>query len=219
MVAWAFGQGAVLLAFLGVGGLLAGLGAMVTRWILKGDEIHKEAFEELQKEAFQKQAEVLDDLDRRLQRDDDPRTERTLRELRDLYEEFKKDMRWAAGLDTRATFEIVSKVERLFKECVKSLRRSVELWQTSEKMRTLAVKKTVLESRGELLEEIWHSLEQLKKTVDGVHLLHLQKSDKTRHAEMRQELDASLEVARRVEERMRDLESNIGDSLTRMEKE
>ncbi len=219
MVAWALGNGGALLSFLGIGGLVAGLGAMATRWILQGDEIHKGAFEELQKEAFQKQAETLDELDRRLRRDEDPRTENTLRELRDVYESFKTDTSWAEDLDTRVSFEIVTRVERLFKECVNSLRRSLELWETAEKMRTEEIRSNVLESRGALLEEISRSLERLKKTVDSVHVLRLEKGSKAQHAQIRRELDASLEVARRVEERMRDLEADIGDPLTRSERE
>lgn len=219
MAAWAVGQGAGILSFLGLGGLLAGLGAMATRWILRGDEIHKDAFKALQEEAFQKQAEVLDDLDRRLQRDDDPRTETTLRELREIYQEFKKDASWAEGLKTRVSFEIVSKVERLFEECVKSLRRSLELWEAAEKMRTETHRKEMLESRGSLLGEISRSLEQMRKTVDSVRALRVEKGDTARHAQIREELDASLEVARRVEERMRTLEHDLGDPLARSERE
>ncbi len=219
LAAWAVGQGAVLLSFLGLGGLLAGLGAMATRWILRGDEISRDAFKELQAEAFRKQAEALDDLDRRLQRDDDPRTETTLRELREIYEEFKKDASWAEGLKTRVSFEIASKVERLFEECVNSLRRSLELWEVAEKMRTETLRKEMLESRSSLLGEISRSLEQMQKTVDSVHALRLEKSDTTRHAQIREELDASLEVARRVEERMRSLEHDLGDALAGSERE
>ncbi len=218
-MAWAVGQGTALLSFLGLGGLLAGLGVLATRWILRRDEIHQAAFKELQEEAFRRQAEDLDDLDRRLQQDDDPRTETTLRELREIYGEFKSDASWAEGLKTRVSFEIVSRVERLFEECVKSLGRSLELWEAAQKMRTPELKKDLLESRSALLGEISRSLEQMRKTVDSVRALRLDKTDASSHARIREELDASLEVARRVEERMRSLEHELGDTLARSERE
>lgn len=213
IVGWALSQGLALFPLLGFGGLLAGVGSFFTQWILRGDDVTRKAYKELEQEAVAEREAELDDLDRRLQRDKDPRTEQTLRELRDVYSGFKGDRTWSEQLDAKAAFEIASRVERLFRECVHSLGRSYELWETAEKMRTEGFREKVLNEREQLLDEISQSLSQLAGTIDNVRALALKKGETEKLNRIRHELDESLEVAKRVEERMRGLEADLGQAI------
>ena len=215
ITAVAQGQGSGNLGFLGICGILAGLGSLATRWIYRLDEIGEKAARDLQNEEWQKRDRELDRLDRRLRRDGDPRTEKGLRELRAIYREFRRDSKWSRGINKAAAVEIGSKVERLFHGCLESLEIAQELWESAARMRTREHKGSLLKRREALVIEVGQSVEQLAKTVDGVMTLALDVGDSDQLARIRQELDESLEVAQRVEERMDSLGAELGDSLTR----
>jgi hypothetical protein len=230
LLAWAVSGAAHLLAFVGVAGLLIGLGSLVTRWIFRAGEIARRAFEELEGEAFKQQDAMLDDLDRRLQSDSDPRTEESLRELRLLYERFRQGGDWTREVDGKAAFDIANKVEELFRGCVRSLERSLELWESAQEMHTDEVRRKILGSREEILAEVGESSRHLARTLDGVHALALEKREasaagvlgrsrrqrRENLAQIRSELDESLAVARRVEERMQLLDAELGSATGRL---
>jgi hypothetical protein len=220
LLAGAANQAAPYVAFAGLASLLAGIGSLATRWIYRAEDVTKKAFEELQAEALKKEERDLDALDRRLrQEDDDPRTERHLAQLRRLYTGFRNDSTWATRMKQGAAVEIAQKVESLFRGCVHSLERSLELWQTAHKMATKDARAKVLEVREHLLEEIEQSIQQLARTIDEVQALAVKAKEQQDLAQIRQELNESLAVARRVEERMQALEAELGGPVTRSERE
>jgi hypothetical protein len=220
LLAGAVNQGAPYLAFAGVASVLAGIGSLATRWIYRAEDVTKKAFEELQAEALKQEESDLDALDRRLrQEDDDPRTERHLAQLRRLYSGFRNDSSWATRMKQGAAVEIAQNVESLFRGCVQSLERSLELWHTAQKMATKDARAKVLEVRERLLEEIEQSIQQLARTIDEVQALAVKAKEQQDLAQIRRELNESLAVARRVEERMQALEAELGGPVTRSERE
>jgi hypothetical protein len=219
LLAGAGSRGAEYLILGGIGGLLAGVGSLLTRWILRGDAITKKAFEALQAEGFRKEEDALNELGRRLQRDDDPRTEEHLRELRALYTRFRSNAGWSTQLGQRSALAIAGQVESLFKGCLQSLERSLEFWDTAQKMATREARATVLDARERLLGEIRMSIQQLARTIDEVQALAVKRKEEQDLARIRRELDESLVVARRVEERMQALDAELGGAVTRAERE
>ncbi|MGE0608388.1 MAG: hypothetical protein AB7O62_14930 [Pirellulales bacterium] len=195
--------------FWGIAGLLAGAGIMASRWIFGSEKILHRAFDSLQEDALKDEKKLLDQLDRRLRQDNDPRPEEALRQLRQLYEGFRGDRGWQDALPERSTLEIGNKVEKLFKACIITLSRSQDLWETSQKMATANGRQSALAQREELVKEIRESVRQLARTIDGVQSLQVQLRQDDNLAQIRQELDESLEVARRVEQRMQNLEAEL----------
>ncbi len=220
MSSWAMGGGADWLAFLGVSGLLAGVGALFTRWIFRSDKIARDAFEALQAEAQKEQERTLDDLDKRLRQDKDPRPEACLEDLRSMYDAFRKNNNLDRRLGHQSAIEITNKVEKLFRSCILSLERSHELWKTSREMKTSKARDALCEERERTVEEILASTKQMAKSLDEIQaMLVVQKHDERQLAQIRQELDESLEVARRVEQRMQSLEDELGGHIAQAEKE
>ncbi len=211
MVSWGLDQGGGWLALLGVAGLLAGVGTLATRWLFQHDAIAKDAFESIQRAAIGDQEKKLDRLAARLAEDHDPRDEKSLRYLRDLYGAFRQDTAWTQRLEGRSVLEINSQVENLFRACVASFERSLELRDTALGMRTPDGQRSIFEARERLLEEINQSIRQLAGTLDNVKALALAQTPAHDLARLRQELTSSLEVARKVEERMQSLEAELGD--------
>lgn len=199
-----------LWAFAGIAGLLGSMGVLATRWIYGADAIMRRAHESLTRADQQAKDRELDELDRRLRTDKDPRPEACLADLRALRDGFQNDATWSAGVGPRSSQEIANKVEKLFQACIISLRRSHDLWETASRMRTADARQSALEQRERLVEEIRASVKQLAKTIDGVRAMSLQQKQDQDLSQVRQELDESLEVARRVEERMQSLEAELG---------
>ncbi len=202
----------------GIAGVLAGIGSLATRWIWNADAITKESFEALQAEARQHEEENLNALQGRLQKDHDPRTEELLTSLRSLYKQFREGGGWSAKMDRRTIAEIGPRVETLFRGCVRSLERSLEFWETAQKMATKDARRTILNAREHLLDEIGQSIQQLAKTIDEMQAHAVQGTDQDL-GQIRRELDESLAVARRVEERMSALDAELGHTPARAERE
>ena len=210
LVAWGANLGGAVLSFLGVASLLAGAGALVTRWVVGHDAIAKRAFEEIQDEAERHRREALDTLSARLEGDNDPRTGQCLGALREL------DQRLSALLDSgaggrRAPDEIAALARKLMRSSIMSLERSLQLWQTAHNMVTEQARKPILESREQLLDEVNQSITQLAQVLDQVQTLGLDSDPGRQLAAVRRELDESLSVAKRVEERIHSLEKDLDD--------
>ena len=219
LASWAVGSGVALLQVLGVTALLTSIGSLCTRWIFQSDRITREVFEAMQAEAERKAEQELDNLDHRLRQDRDPRPEACLAELRDLYDAFKKNTELPKNIGHEAALEITNKVEKLFKSCILSLERTHELWLTAREMKSRQARDSLCEDRERIVQEIQASTQQLARTLDVVHTLAANQGQDGQLAQIRQELNQSLEVARRVEQRMQSMEAELGGTVTQRERE
>lgn len=197
ILSWAVG-GASLLNFLGIAGILGGLGALVTRLIFRLQAIANDAYEYVHSQELQRQEQALDELDRKLTRDGDSRTQGSLRKLRDLYETFVEDVK--SGKVAGNTQNICETVEELFRACVAQFEHSYQLWMTAKKLSGDA-KQRILQEREEVVQEVIETFRHLEGTVGQFHCFTTKthRGDLTR---LREELDEAMRVARRTEERM-----------------
>jgi hypothetical protein len=205
---WAVGAATELLAFAGVAGLLAGLGALVTRWITSRDKIAKRVFARNQAARAADKERSLDDLAAQLERDEDPWTGQALATLRGLADRFR-DLLDPAKTARTPPVEIAGTVQRLLDYSVESLKGSYRLWETAQKVLTAEARRDVLDKREKLLIEVDHSITQIAKAIDDLHTLGLDTGPASDLAQMRQELQENLDVARKVERRMHELESEL----------
>ena len=206
LIAWAFSIKAGVVLFVAVVCILGAFGAFFTRLILGSETMEKAVIEEMRSKAHEAREAKLDELDRKLTEDGDPRTEASLRDLRALAKAFNESRTPGAGLNIESMFDIASGVEQLFNRCVQSLERTLQLWRTARKMATPEAKKPILERREGIIEDVGESIKQLGKVLVGIQGLKAGESASSELASIREELDQRLAVAKRVEERMRSLE-------------
>ncbi|KPJ86118.1 hypothetical protein AMJ57_00520 [Parcubacteria bacterium SG8_24] len=200
---WAFGFASGPLAFVGLTGVLAGIGSCVTRFLTGSERVGREVLDELERETERGRQRALDDLGTRLQGDGDPRTERLLGDLRELTRAFKEDDSWSADVGTLSSFDIISGVDRLFQGCVRALERSVRLAETAGRLNVPEARRSILDKRERLIAEVGKSVERLGGILVQVQALSVEKdSDSSALQELRDELDRNLEVARKVEEQI-----------------
>ncbi len=217
----ALGVGAVAASpvtiFAGLVGVLTAVGSWATQLLVRTDRLTQQTFQEMQAEDARQRERELDNLYRRLRKDDDSHTQRSLRQLRELYERFRENNQWSTAVDRRSAVEIAATIEKLFSACIASLERSLEMWEAAKKMATESARARLLAQRQGLLKEIAASIDQFAVTVDEVQSLAITKRGSDDLARFREELDQSLDVARRVEQRMHDLESELSGPLGQRE--
>jgi len=191
---WAVGLGA-LTNFLGIGAVLGGLGLLATRALLGIEGITNDAYEYLKQQKIKGRKKELDLLDRKLTKDRDPRTQNTLRDLRSLYKTFAQDMK------KDSNYEILEKVEDLFNACISQLEHSYELHKAARKLTLGSSKKRVMEEREQTIQEVLETVDHLSKTIEEFHVLASSRNQNNL-TRLREELDETLDVARKTEERM-----------------
>ena len=193
---WAFGS--TTAAVLGVFGVLAGLGVSATKLIWKLEGITNDAYDYVHAQEVKDQEEKLDDLDQRLTKDRDPRSQDSLRELRRLYRSFAEDVQ--SGKLARSASEVLEVIGELFRKCVAQLEYSYELWQTARK-KSPEDREKVLRDREQVIEEVIDTVRHVERTVEQFRGFAAKRSEDDLQ-QLRDELDEAMRVARRTEDRM-----------------
>ena len=204
MASWAVG-GDPTLTLAGIAGVLGGIGVTASRLIWGIEGLTEKAYG-YQVEKQQKTHErKLDELDAKLTRDRDPRTQACLRELRLLYVSLQK----AAGKGniTTSSYEIIEGVGKVFDECVKQLEHSHALWETAGRMRGPANESMMVQRDG-IIQEVVATVVDVGAMVER-YLVNESKRSRTELGNVRRELDESIEAARRAERRTAELGRSV----------
>jgi len=207
---WAFGLKSPPAAVAGVALILGSLGIFLTRLALGKQTIGKKVVEEMEKEAEAERERVLNELDRKLAADGVQRTEGSLRDLRALAKAFKNGRQWSDTVETGSVLEILGGVEQLFRHSVLSLEKTLELWYTARSMSTEEARRPIMKQRELIIADVGKSITHL-----GSILAHIQSlgvggdTEQSQLANVRNELDQSLEVAKAVSKRMRSLDKEL----------
>ena len=145
-----------------------------------------------------KNAEHLRQLEASLSLDGDPRTEACLRKLREHYDAFQTKVK--DGKISVAAYQVMSQVEALFEVSMDQLRRSLQLWEEAHQLRG-DEREQVLQERESLVNEVVETTKHVNSAVEQFRKINARR-DNTDLAELRDQLDESLRVAKRTEERM-----------------
>jgi hypothetical protein len=191
--------------FAGIALILGSTGTFFSRLLLGGDGIARGILEELQREAEQTRESKLDELERNLEGDGDPRTEKSLRDLRTLMKVFSEKDHWSSEINAQSAYDILTRVTTLFEGSVSLLEKSLELKKAASHLEMDMVRESLLARREKIIEDVISSITGLGEILAGIQGLNAQSSS-VELAGIRSELDATLEVAKKVEERMREFD-------------
>ncbi len=194
---WAFNLG-VWPGFLGVVGILAGLGVSATKLIFGLEKITNDAYEFVHSQKVKRQEDQLDELDLKLVTDRDPRTQTSLRQLRQLNQDFADDVE--QGKVARSAHDVLKVIEELVTKCVAQLERSYQLWHTARGM-SGQTKEELLAEREQVIAEVVEAVQHVEKTT-GQFRTFTAKKNEGDLGRLRQELDEAIQVARRAEDRV-----------------
>ena len=212
LLSWALG-GSAFLTMAAVAGILGGLGWMMTRIIFNVESITEDAMRIEQEQAIQAENAKLDQLMQQLISDKDDRTQDYLILLRSLRDDFQVQTS-QPGVQLRSA-RVREQVSAIFNAAVEQLGNSYKLWELSESLGGEARRK-VLANREQVLHEVSATIDRLQVAVTQIKEM-ISQDKKADLASMREELEATMRIARRTEEKMREIENStsINDSSTR----
>lgn len=192
LLSWGI-DGNTALNMIGLGGVLAGMGIQASRLIFGIEDLTEKAHGYLTQQQRAEREVSLDQLARRLEQDEDPRSEECLRRLRRLHASLEEE---PPTNHTAAKFR--EKVDRLFNASVNQLERSVELWEKAKRLPGRTGRPLLAERTG-AIDEVVITVNHLSRTVEEYNAFQLRNSD-DQLAKLRDELDQTIEAARRADE-------------------
>jgi hypothetical protein len=205
MGAWAFSLGPFI-AFLGVAGILAGIGIGITNLLVRYPEYAKKHVMEQRKKQREERDRQLDILDRRLIKDRDPKDQEALRSLRDYYNLFLDDL-FDEKLPKEVSQKTLDSLEDVFSTCVKSLEFTADLWDALSTTRGEERKKLIAE-RNLVIDDVVSRVDRFGERIADIRTLGL-RAKKGDLDSAQEKLDRNLRVAKRVEERMSELKKQV----------
>lgn len=201
LLAWASG-GNVILSLVAAVGILGGIGWMLLRSGLQVEKIANKAMQAAQQSQRAEENRQLDALAEQLRTDRDHRTQDYLSLLRSLRSDFEAA---AAGEGVRIRSAHMSEQLSLaFNMIVDQLRQSYRLWERSEQL-VGETRENTLAERETLLSQTKLTLDRYQAVVDRFRAM-VKKEEGADLKDLQQELEATLRIARRTEERMQELE-------------
>lgn len=204
LLSWATG-GNLYLTGAAMAGVFGGFGWMLTRMIYKVEDITEQAMQAQLDKELREENSQLDTLAAQLRTDRDHRTQDQLTLLRSLRKDFEEAASQPGNQFKSA--RIREQVGHVFGAAVDQLRQSFKLWELSENLVGDA-RQRVLDNREQVLQEIDATVDRLEATVKQFEEL-VKKDQQVDLASMREELEATMRVAKRTEERMRELEGRV----------
>lgn len=197
MLSWAVGGDPTANA-IGILGVLGGVGHFASRLVWGLEDMTQRAYQAMLDRNQQEQNEALDQLERKLSGDDDRRTETCLRDLRGLYVTFKNSC--SEEQMVASHHRVVSQVEQIFRASVQQLQRSLELYEISQRL-SVKSRVDILAERERVIQEVLETRAHLISTIEQFQSFAAQR-DQSELGRLREELDETLRVARKTEERM-----------------
>ncbi len=200
LYSWAVG-GSQVAGSVGLFGVLGGIGFFATRAIWGLEKMTQQAYEDLTRQQIEAQERSLNHLLLRLIDDEDPRTEQILQDLRSLHQAFQLDVqsRTIIGVQHR----LIEQVEQIFTASVQQLTRSLDLYETSQKL-SPKVRQEILRERQRVIDEVIQTRDHLSKSIEQFQAFN-SKRNESELGLLRRELEETLKVAKRTEERMAQL--------------
>lgn len=188
-------------AVLGIGG---GLVWMIAQTVRNIEGLTTGALAEQQRDLRNAENQELDKLARQLRTDRDYRTKDALNLLRSLREDFE---RRAAKTESKLlSARFAESIGQIFQSAVHQLRESYRLFERAESL-VGEDREKVMAERDAIVTKIQETTNRLQSVVRQFEGLRPD-SEEAKLNELQKELDANLEIARRVEEQMRELEKS-----------
>ena len=196
------GSAAVIAVLIGLAGTLASAGTFLTKFILGRDDRVKQLVEASRDKAKRDKRKALDHFHHRLTMDGDERTETAMQDLRSLRQAFRQLDKIAPDLNRAMIEDIQQRSEELFQQCMSSLEKTLQLWKTADSLASEMARKPILEQREKLVGEVVQTVEHMSRTLASVQGITSRSDGDARLQRLRGELDQSLEVAKKVEQRI-----------------
>lgn len=194
----AFGSG--LLALFGLMGAASSVGVFFTKMIYGLDELTERAYDELKQLKEKKKQKIFNSLKKRVMRSKDKEMSKCLT----ILEKLTNDIREHFDPTSIVEKDILEKVEKIFHACVEEIKDSYKIYRSAMKYKG-DMRVRMLSKREPIITEVKKSIELLTSISQQFYEhKYTSSEDLERINQLRKELEESMEVARNVEENMRE---------------
>lgn len=197
LLSWAIGGDAAANA-IGIIGIMGGVGHFASRLVLGLESMTQRAYEAILQRDEKERKDSLDKLEADLRQDKDGRTDACLKQLRQLHDQFQSAR--AKNRLIASHPQLISRVEEIFDASVLQLQRSLELYELSQKL-TGPAKKNALDEREQVITDVLETRDHMNAIIEQFHTFTIRR-ESSELGRLRSELDETLQVAKRTEERM-----------------
>ncbi len=198
-----FGLVSAIPIFLGIAGLSSAAGIVSVRALLWKEKITRELIEEFEQEEAQRRTEALDALHRRLEYDNDPRTEALLNDLRALFAAVDEDDKWRARVNVVAAADILKGISELFDACVGNLERTLQIHATASKLATRSAGEPLRQEREQIIDDVAASVTRLGQLVTELRVIGTSAEEgEPELGKIRSQLDTNLAAIRATKRQM-----------------
>ncbi len=196
--------GSVLLTSAAVIGIGGGLIWMIAQTARNIEGLTAEALVEQQRDMREAENRELDKLARKLRTDRDYRTKEALNLLRSLRDDFEK--RAAKSESKLLSARFTDSIGQIFQSAVHQLSQTYHLFERAESL-VGADRTKIMAEREAIVVKVQETTNRLQSVIRQFEGLRPD-SEEVKLNELQQQLDANLEIARRTEEQMRELEQS-----------
>lgn len=206
-----------LCAAAGVGGLGLAVFVAVYRATAGATSIVAQARNDLLQKDQREHFAYLRELRRKMRRDRDPRTGQLVTKLRAIYQHIVQSADLAVADYSGVLPEMHEQARELYDSCLHLLEHSFALWDTGRDLTDPQNRDSLAEERETILSEVQQSVDHLDRTMDELRKASLRRGTSREtalasadHSHLRDELSLGIETARAVEQRMTELEVELG---------
>lgn len=146
-----------------------------------------------------------------LSRDKDPRDEELLSDLRTLLDLTTQGEAWPSRIPQASAADIHADVARLFDASVALLEQQHKVLKEANSITSQTSRTTLLQRRERLLAEVRVNVDYLARVAGWLDRFTREEGGHVK--QMRLDLDRNLEIASRVQTRMREIEVALDTSL------
>jgi hypothetical protein len=180
-------------------GAIMSAGFLFSRLILSGDKVAEKALREVEQEANENWTRMLDELDDRLSQDKDPRDEKLLRSLRELFVTIRDDDSWRSKFDSVTVSKLHGALDESFNKSVEKLNEAMTYQQKARETNRDKVRMLLLKEREQLLEEVKCYVEEFESIFQELRQVQKESADPN-HCLTR--LKQTLEIGKKVRSTM-----------------
>jgi len=197
--------GLALLAGLGIG-----IGGLFTNIALRKDKFVEKAQKEAAAEEKEERDSSLDELEKELELDDDPRTDGALRDLRALAEAFKREFEWG-GTSKVAASQLLSIVNKTFVQCVKTLKATLRLYRTISSSRHMSreLQKSLKTKRNAMVARVQEGVKYLTSLFEQMQELSASDDPSSELSRLSKDLSTKLDVLKKIDQRTKTLNRQV----------
>jgi len=194
--------GGVWISFAVMFGLIA-VGSLALQLAEGAEKLEQTALQEIVKERREQEDQRLVDLQKRLRSDRDFRTKDCFQLATQSRRDFQAFIETDQG--SFASLQFGQQFDQLFWATIEQLEHSLQLYEQADRL-VDARRKEILQQRDRVVADLLGAADRLKVVVDKIRSASIQNRD-VELGSLSRELDDSLEIAKRVDQRLKELES------------